>query len=84
MKSFSSFENANDFFGKQVIWVLISLAVFFIFSFIDFRFLKRTDVLVFLFIVICVLLLFLFILGHISNGAQSWFNFTFFLSNQQI
>ena len=47
MKSFATAETATDFFGKQFIWVIISFAVFFIFSFIDFRFLKRTNVLVF-------------------------------------
>ena len=46
MKSFSPTEGAGDFFSKQIIWLLISFAVFFVFSFIDFRFLKRTDVLV--------------------------------------
>jgi rod shape determining protein RodA len=78
MKSFTPLENAGDFFGKQIIWVLISFAVFFIFSFIDFRFLKRTDVLVFLFSIISVALLVLVILGHISHGAKSWFSFGLF------
>src|ERR1035437_410193 len=78
MKSFTSLENAGDFFNKQIIWVLLSLAVFFIFSFIDFRFLKRTNVLVFLFLTMCVALLTLIILGHISHGHKSWFDFGFF------
>jgi rod shape determining protein RodA len=78
MKSFTSLENAGDFFNKQIVWVLLSLAVFFIFSFIDFRFLKRTNVLVFLFLTMCVALLTLIILGHISHGHKSWFDFGFF------
>jgi rod shape determining protein RodA len=78
MKSFAPLENAGDFFSKQVIWVLISLAVFFIFSFIDFRFLKRTDVLVFLFIFFCLLLLGLIVVGSIAHGAKSWFDLGFF------
>lgn len=73
MKSFAPLENAGDFFSKQIIWVFISLAVFFVFSFIDFRFLKRTDVLVFLFLFLSGLLLMLIILGQ-----RSWFNFGFF------
>jgi len=48
MKSFSSIEGNETFFNKQIIWVALSLIVFFVFSFIDFRFLKRTEVLVFL------------------------------------
>jgi len=75
MKSFTPSENTGDFFGKQIIWVLLSFAVFFIFSFIDFRFLKQTNVLVFLFLITSFLLLILIILGHISHGAKSWFSF---------
>ena len=78
MKSFSSLENAGDFFSKQIIWVFISLAVFFIFSFIDFRFLKRTDILMFLFLLLSSILLILVVLGKVSYGAKSWFDFGFF------
>ena len=75
MKSFAPLEDAGNFFSKQIIWVLLSLAVFFVFSFIDFRFLKRTDVIVFLFLFISAILLLLFIVGKVSHGAQSWFDF---------
>jgi len=78
MKSFASLENAGDFFSKQVVWILVSLAVFFIFSFIDFRFLKRTDILVFLFLLMSFALLTLIILGNIFDGYKSWFDFGFF------
>lgn len=78
MKSFALQEGAGVFFNKQIIWILLSLAVFFVFSFIDFRFLKRTDVLMFLFILFSGILLLLFILGHISHGAKSWFSFGYF------
>ncbi|MFA6257908.1 MAG: rod shape-determining protein RodA [Candidatus Paceibacterota bacterium] len=78
MKSFSSLENGGDFFSKQIIWVFFSFTIFFIFSFIDFRFLKRTDILVFLFLFVSFLLLILMVLGNISNGAKSWFNLGFF------
>ncbi len=78
MKSFTPLETTSDFFSKQVLWILISFAIFFIFSSIDFRFLKRTDVLVFSLLFFSLLLLLLFILGHISNGAKSWFNLGLF------
>ena len=74
MKSFTPSENAGDFFSKQLIWISVSFAIFFIFSFIDFRFLKKTEVLVFLFLLMSFLLLVLIILGHISHGAKSWFS----------
>lgn len=78
MKSFASLENGGVFFGKQIIWVVVSFAVFLIFSFIDFHFLKRAGVLVFLFLFASALLLMLMVLGKIFNGAQSWFDFGFF------
>ncbi len=78
MKSFTPLENAGDFFNKQIIWVLISFIVFFIFSFIDFRFLKRTNVLVFLFLFVSFILLILIVLGHVMHGAKSWLDFGFF------
>ena len=78
MKSFTPLEDAGDFFERQVVWVLVSLTVFFIFSFVDFRFLKRTDVLVFTFLLTSLMLLTLFILGHVAHGSRSWFNFGLF------
>ncbi len=78
MKSFTPEEGAINFFEKQIIWALIAFAVFFIFSFIDFRFLRETRVLVALFLIFSGLLVILFILGHISKGAQSWFSFGLF------
>jgi len=68
-----SFTGASSLFGKQLLWLVISLVFFFGFSFIDFRFLKRTNILVPLFLGFCGLLLILFVLGHVSKGAQSWF-----------
>lgn len=78
MKSFTPLEDSGDFFSKQIIWVLLSFTVFFVFSFIDFRFLKRTNVLISIFLFVCFLLLVLFALGKVSNGAQSWFNLGLF------
>ncbi|MCX6752750.1 MAG: rod shape-determining protein RodA [Candidatus Nomurabacteria bacterium] len=75
MKSFVPSESEGNFFGKQLIWIAISFTVFFFFSFIDFRFLKRTNILVYLFLFFCGILLFLFVLGHVSHGAKSWLSF---------
>lgn len=71
----SSFIGDNYFFTRQLVWIAISLAIFFIFSRINWRFLKRTDILVMLFGSAVFILFLLFILGYISNGAQSWFRF---------
>ena len=75
MKSFSASENVGNFFSKQIIWIVISFIIFFAFSFIDFRFLKRADTLVFLFLFFSGILLLLFVLGSVANGAKSWFDF---------
>lgn len=74
MKSFTPGEGAAPFFERQLIWIGLSLFVFFVFSFVDFRFLKRTDVLVVLFLAFSGLLALLFIFGSDTRGSQSWFD----------
>lgn len=71
----SSFGGKGAFFEKQMLWILISFLVFFGLSFVDFRFLRRTGVIVLLYTGGCGLLLILFALGSVFKGAQSWFNF---------
>jgi rod shape determining protein RodA len=58
-----------------LVWIAISFFVFFFLSFIDFRFLKRTEVLVTIFLFFSGILVLLFVVGHVANGAQSWFSF---------
>ena len=70
-----SFTEVTPFFSHQLIWIGVSFTVFFLLSYVDFRFLKRTDILVILFSVFSFLLILLFVIGHTSNGAQSWFSF---------
>ncbi|OHA38653.1 MAG: rod shape-determining protein RodA [Candidatus Taylorbacteria bacterium RIFCSPLOWO2_12_FULL_43_20] len=71
----NSFVGDSSLFDKQIIWIAVSLSVFFILSFIDFRFLRRTEVIIFIFIFLCALLFLLFILGVTVRGSQSWFQF---------
>lgn len=78
MKSFVPDPSEGNFFGRQLIWLALSLAVFFIFYFIDFRFLKRTDVLMTFFLFFSGILLVLFVWGYVSHGAKSWFSFGWF------
>lgn len=70
-----SFTEETPFFSHQIMWIAISFSIFFILSFIDFRFLKRADVLVSIFLFFSLLLTMLFVFGHTSNGAKSWFSF---------
>jgi rod shape determining protein RodA len=79
MKSFAlSEEGTIDFFSRQIIWISLSFFIFFTFSLIDFAFLKRADILVFLLLLTCSTLIVLLFLGNVSHGAKSWFNFGFF------
>ncbi|HAS80434.1 MAG: Rod shape-determining protein rodA [Candidatus Nomurabacteria bacterium GW2011_GWE1_32_28] len=78
MKSFTPQGNSINFFEKQIIWIFLAFLVFFIFSFIDFRFLRRTDVLVTLFLLSSTLLIVLLFIGNIIKGAQSWFSLGIF------
>lgn len=75
MKSFVPEEGQVVFFDKQIIWISLSLIIFFIFSFLDFRFLKRTEALVSIFLFFSGILLLLFILGTVANGSKSWLDF---------
>jgi rod shape determining protein RodA len=69
----SSFVSADTFLKKQIIWLLISIIVFFILSFVDYRFLNKTNVVTTIFLVSLSLLFALFVLGHTAKGAESWF-----------
>ncbi len=69
------FSGENSFFEKQIIWAAVSVTVFFILSFIDFRFLRRTEVIMALYLGVVAILLLVLFLGVTIKGAQSWFDF---------
>lgn len=69
-----SFRGEHYFFARQIIWLPVAVIMFFAASAIDWRFLRRTRVLLTLFVGIVAMLALLFTLGHVSHGAQSWFN----------
>mgnify|MGYP002635150477 CR=1 FL=1 len=71
----NSFTGENSFYGKQIIWVTLGMVLFFVFSLIDWRFLRRTWVSVTLFIFSTLLLLALFVTSQATKGAVSWFDF---------
>ncbi len=74
----SSLGGSSVFFDRQLIWLGVSFAIFFIFSLIDFKFLRRTPVIMWIFTISVILLVALFFLGEISKGAQSRFDLGFF------
>lgn len=74
----NSFTGDSQFFIRQLIWIVVSISVFFGLSFVDFRFLRKTWVSVVLFVASSASLVILFIIGKATNGAVSWFNLGFF------
>jgi rod shape determining protein RodA len=74
----TSFGLEANLFGRQLIWIGVSLLVFFGVSFIDASVLKKTKVMVFLYGSFIMLLVGLFFFGSTIKGAQSWYDFGFF------
>ena len=74
----NAFSGPSSFFQHQIIWIFIALALFFGISLVDVRFLKHRSVVTGLFIAISSLLILLFVIGHISRGAVSWFRIGLF------
>lgn len=74
----NSFTGADAYFAKQLIWMVVSIAVFFGLASLDLHFLKKTEVITFVFGATCAVLLLLFLVGTVSKGAQSWFSLGFF------
>lgn len=69
----NAFTGDNIFFEKQLISFSVAIIAFFLATQVDTDMLKRTNVLVTLFIIMSALLLILFAVGHTAKGAQSWF-----------
>jgi rod shape determining protein RodA len=73
-----SFTGSNQYFDRQLIWIAVSLLLMFILSVVDFRFLRKTHVVVALFVVFSGLLALLFLAGSVFKGAKGWFDLGFF------
>mgnify|MGYP001565856496 CR=1 FL=1 len=73
----STFSGDNSFFEKQLIWIVVCVAIFFLLSSMDFHFLRRSNILISLYLIITGLLILLFIIGSVFQGARSWFDFGF-------
>jgi len=69
----ASYVSDDTFVKKQLIWLVVSIIIFFILSFLDYRFLNKTKVVVSIFLISLTLLFILFVFGHTAKGAESWF-----------
>ena len=70
-----SFTGDNSFALHQVIWIAVSVAMFFVVARLDLRVLRTTPASVALFVLSVGFLGSLFVLGKISHGAESWLSF---------
>ncbi|MBM3261618.1 rod shape-determining protein RodA [Candidatus Kaiserbacteria bacterium] len=73
-----SFTIENAFFDKQLIWIVLSIPLFFIVSFGDYSFLRRTRVIVGLYVLTLAFLLLIFVFGAIVKGSQNRFDLGLF------
>ena len=67
-----SFSGEDVFFSRQLLLLSISVLMFFFISTFDFRFLRRTGVVVSLFLVVSVALVALLAVGTVTHGVQRW------------
>lgn len=74
LSTMNSFTGDSVFYEHQLVWIVVSLIAFFFLSLIDFRFLRRTRILVGLYTFFCLLLVLLFFFGSRINGTQGWFD----------
>jgi rod shape determining protein RodA len=70
----NSFTGQDPFFVRQVVWLVVGIAVFFTASGLDWRFLRRSGVSVGIYAALLVPLIFLIVAGTVVQGARSWFD----------
>lgn len=69
-----SFGENPFLFSRQLIWIIVSLIVFFAASNLDFKFLRKSKVIITLYFAMLFLLLLILAIGKVAKGAQSWFD----------
>lgn len=70
----ASFTPEDPFSGRQVVWLVIGIVVFFAASLVDWRFLRRSLVVFSIYVVCLAPLVFLVLAGTVTQGARSWFD----------
>lgn len=73
-----SFSGQSYFASRQGVWILIALLACFLASFIDWRFLRRTMVVVLIYGLTVIVLAALLGLGAVSHGVRSWLSLGLF------
>ncbi len=73
-----SYQGENIFFERQIIWISIALLLMFLALVPDYRFLRTGNTLFIIYLATLGLLGLVLIIGEVTLGAQSRFNFGFF------
>jgi rod shape determining protein RodA len=68
----------NIFFNRQMLWIGVSIGALLIASIPDYRFLRSGNIIFYSFAVTVALLILVLLIGEITLGAQSRFDFGFF------
>src|SRR3990167_4551892 len=77
--SMRSFGGESDYYlTRQLFWLGLSFFVFFAFSLVDWRFLRKSELLASFFVLMSFFLAALLVLGHTVKGAASWFDLGLF------
>lgn len=71
----STFGQGASLAPRQLLWLLISVVLYFVIGMIDIRFIRRTPVVMVLYSVSIVLLALLLLVAHPVLGAKAWFSF---------
>lgn len=73
-----SYLGENNFFERQVLWIVAALGGLFLALVPDYRFLRTTNIAFYIYVVMVVLLGLVLIFGEVVLGAQSRFDLGFF------
>lgn len=73
-----SFGADNAFFEKQMVWIALSVGVFFVASLFEYGFLRRTQIIIMLYASMIILLGLVLSFGALVKGAQNRFDLGFF------
>jgi rod shape determining protein RodA len=77
--SISSQDSAPFFsFKKQIVFLIISICAFFVFSFLDWRIFNSSQLILSLYFLSLISLVIVLFLGDKSSGVAGWFNFGLF------
>jgi rod shape determining protein RodA len=69
----STFGQGASLAPRQLLWLAVALLVYFTLSAIDMRFLRRTSIVMALYIIAAVLLVLVLMVTHAVMGAHAWF-----------